>query len=314
MSNLAVRVAVSVVAVPLIVAVVMAGGLWFLGFVLLLSSLALHEYYALTVKAGFAPQKWAGMIAGAVVVATFYHAKIQMAVLETFHSHGIAVPFPTMAQAFLILSLVFVPLVLCVELFRNTPHAIANIAVTVSGVAYVSLFGGSLVGLRELYIPADFPVSQFFPVVGPNIPDDVVATVYRWGGSTVLSVFVSLWVCDSAAYFVGSAWGRHRLFPRVSPKKSWEGAAAGFLGALAVWLVARAFVLPYMTLTSAIACGVITGVFGQIGDLVESLLKRDAGVKDSSALIPGHGGVLDRFDSLLFVAPLVFVYLDFIVF
>jgi phosphatidate cytidylyltransferase len=79
-------------------------------------------------------------------------------------------------------------------------------------------------------------------------------------------------------------------------------------------MAAREFALPYLALRDAAVCGVIIGVFGQLGDLFESLLKRDAGVKDSSALIPGHGGMLDRFDSLLFVAPLLYLYLDFIVF
>jgi phosphatidate cytidylyltransferase len=130
----------------------------------------------------------------------------------------------------------------------------------------------------------------------------------------VLAVFIAVWMCDSAAYFCGRAWGKHKLFPRVSPNKSWEGAAAGFLAAVGAFMAARSLALPYMTPGTAVVCGIIVGVFGQAGDLAESLLKRDAGVKDSSALIPGHGGVLDRFDSLLFVSPLVFVYLDFIVF
>ena len=80
------------------------------------------------------------------------------------------------------------------------------------------------------------------------------------------------------------------------------------------FVAAREFALPYMTMTSAIVCGSIVGVFGQLGDMVESLLKRDAGVKDSSGLIPGHGGVMDRFDSLILVSPVIFLYLDFIVF
>jgi phosphatidate cytidylyltransferase len=130
----------------------------------------------------------------------------------------------------------------------------------------------------------------------------------------VIALFASIWLCDSAAYFAGRALGRTKLFERVSPKKTWEGAAAGFVFAIGAFLLARVLVLPYLTVTSAVVCGAIVGVFGQVGDLAESLLKRDAGVKDSSALIPGHGGVLDRFDSLLFVSPLVFLYLDFIVF
>jgi phosphatidate cytidylyltransferase len=203
---------------------------------------------------------------------------------------------------------------LTVELFRNRGSALMNLAATLFGVLYVSLSLGAVIGLRELFIPADFPVAQFFDVYGASVPADVEATVYRWGGMTVMAVFASIWICDSAAYFAGRAMGKHKLFVRVSPNKTWEGAIAGCAAGVLAFVAARALVLPYMGVAQALVCGAIVGVFGQLGDLAESLLKRDAGVKDSSALIPGHGGVLDRFDSLLFVAPLVFVYLDFIVF
>jgi len=189
-----------------------------------------------------------------------------------------------------------------------------NVAVTLFGATYLGLFLGSLVGLRELYIPEDFPVYEYFPSQGTAVPTDIAATLDRWGGYTVIALFVAIWTCDSAAYFAGRAFGRHKLFERVSPNKTWEGAIAGFIFAIGTFLLAREVVLPYLSLSGAIVCGAIVGVFGQIGDLAESLLKRDAGVKDSSSLIPGHGGVLDRFDSLLFVSPLVFLYLDFIVF
>ncbi len=130
----------------------------------------------------------------------------------------------------------------------------------------------------------------------------------------VISLFAIIWICDTAAFHVGSALGRHKLFPRVSPNKSWEGAVAGFVAALLAAAAAKYLVLEFLTLGSAVLIGAIVGIFGQIGDLVESLLKRDAGVKDSSTLIPGHGGVFDRFDSLLLVSPLVYLYVDFILF
>jgi phosphatidate cytidylyltransferase len=155
------------------------------------------------------------------------------------------------------------------------------------GIFYVSLFFGTLIGLRELFVPFDF---------------------------TIITIFATIWICDTAAYFGGKFLGKHKLFERVSPNKTWEGAIAGFLFAIAAAVVAKYTLLDYFTMQDAIVLGVIVGIFGQLGDLVESLLKRDAGIKDSSSLIPGHGGVLDRFDSLLFVSPLVYLYLDFIVF
>jgi phosphatidate cytidylyltransferase len=100
----------------------------------------------------------------------------------------------------------------------------------------------------------------------------------------------------------------------VSPNKTWEGAVAGCVGAVAAFVAGKYLALPYLGVLEAAVCGAIVGVVGQMGDLVESLFKRDAGVKDSSTLIPGHGGVLDRFDSLLLSSPLLFLFLDFIVF
>lgn len=108
--------------------------------------------------------------------------------------------------------------------------------------------------------------------------------------------------------------GRHPLFPRVSPKKTWEGAIWGFLGAVGSMSAAKLLVLTYLTWEHALVMGVLIGTLGQIGDLVESLLKRDADIKDSSTLIPGHGGVFDRFDSFIYVSPALFLYLDFVVF
>jgi phosphatidate cytidylyltransferase len=110
---------------------------------------------------------------------------------------------------------------------------------------------------------------------------------------------------------VGSAMGKHKLFPRVSPQKSWEGAAAGLVFAILSALAAKYLVLEFLPAASAIVIGAIVGTIGQLGDLTESLMKRDAGVKDSSTLIPGHGGAFDRFDSVLLVAPCVYLYLDY---
>ena len=314
MSNLATRVLVAVVGIPVILLVTMAGGFYFYGFVLLVALLAIHELYALARAKGAFPQTGVGMTLGGILVTLFAYFKFRLLVLGTLLDRGIQLPFPSMAQLLLIVCLTALPLVMAFELFRGRTGPLVNIAVTLFGACYAGLFLGSLVGLRELFIPEDFPMYAYFPLLGTAVPDEAALRLYRWGGYTVISLFAAIWVCDSAAYFAGRAFGRHRLFVRVSPNKTWEGAAAGFVAAVGVLQLARVLLLPYMSVTDALVCGMIVGVCGQIGDLAESLLKRDAGVKDSSSLIPGHGGVLDRFDSLLFVAPLVFVYLDFIVF
>jgi phosphatidate cytidylyltransferase len=314
LSNLATRILVAVIGIPLVLLLTLAGGFYFFGFVVMISGFALHEYYTLARAKGMKPQVLPGLVFGFCVNAVFFHDKLRHAVVAWLAGNGMSIPLPSMGQLFLIEFLLFVPLILFVELFRNNGPALSNIAATITGVCYVSISFGSLVGLREVFVPDDFPFHAHFGLVDATIPEDLVTQVYRWGAFTVISVFASIWTCDSVAYFAGRKFGKHRLFERVSPNKTWEGAIAGFIGAIAAFLVARALALPYMSFTAALVCGCIIGVFGQLGDLVESLLKRDADVKDSSSLIPGHGGVLDRFDSLIFVSPLIFFYLDFIVF
>ena len=116
---------------------------------------------------------------------------------------------------------------------------------------------------------------------------------------------------DSTAYYTGSAFGKHRLYPLVSPKKSIEGAVGGLVGSLGGALLARFTFFPQLTFSDAVVTALVIGVVGQAGDLFESLLKRSFGVKDSGTIIPGHGGVLDRLDSILFAAPITYYYVLF---
>lgn len=116
---------------------------------------------------------------------------------------------------------------------------------------------------------------------------------------------------DATAYYIGSAFGKHRLYPVVSPKKSIEGAIAGLFGSLVGTLLSKFIFFDQLTYFDAIITAVVIGSIGQVGDLFESLLKRSFGVKDSGTLIPGHGGVLDRLDSILFAAPVTYYYVLF---
>lgn len=116
---------------------------------------------------------------------------------------------------------------------------------------------------------------------------------------------------DSAAYYTGSAFGKHRLYPLVSPKKSIEGACGGLIGGLCGALLAKFTFFPHLSFGDAAITALVIGVVGQAGDLFESLLKRSFGVKDSGTIIPGHGGVLDRLDSILFAAPITYYYVLF---
>lgn len=120
-----------------------------------------------------------------------------------------------------------------------------------------------------------------------------------------------VWLGDTGAYYVGRTLGRHKLAPRISPKKTVEGAAGGLLGSALAALLSKKIFLPGVSVPTLLILGGILGVAGQLGDLAESALKRGVGIKDSSNLLPGHGGMLDRIDGILFAAPVLFSYATF---
>lgn len=188
--------------------------------------------------------------------------------------------------------LLYVVLISGLELFRNSGSALKNIGGSLLGIFYIGLFASAVLGIREFYPP--------------------VGDLYLRGGYLIISILAAIWICDSAAYFGGLKFGKHKLFERVSPKKSWEGAIFGFIFSIIAMIAAKIIILNFLSWITVIVFGAIVGIMGQIGDLVESLFKRDSGIKDSSALIPGHGGIFDRFDSLLFSAPVILLYLKYI--
>jgi phosphatidate cytidylyltransferase len=277
-------------------------------FVMVASLIALREFYRLAESRNVKPHKTLGLLTGCAIVLSFYHTGLQ-----SFFSEPFSLPFPSQWQLLFIVVSVATGTMCLVEMFRNAGSPLSNLGVSLLGIVYVSLFFGTLVGIRELFQPLHFPMFRYFPNAAGLADPVAVETIDGWGGYTVIMLFACIWICDTAAYFVGLGMGKHKLFERVSPGKTWEGAIAGFVAAVATAVAADWLMVEYLTTSQSVIIGAIVGIFGQWGDLVESLFKRDAGVKDSSSLIPGHGGVLDRFDSLIFVSPLVYLYLDFIV-
>lgn len=137
---------------------------------------------------------------------------------------------------------------------------------------------------------------------------------YAAGGHWMSALFLLVWSCDTAAYFGGKGLGKHQLAFAISPAKTKEGAIFGILGALLAAVLMHLLFFSTLRLTDLLVVAVLVGILGQVGDLFESLFKRSAQLKDTSTIIPGHGGVLDRFDSLLFVSPWVYFYLRWFVF
>ncbi|MFB3906547.1 MAG: phosphatidate cytidylyltransferase [Acidobacteriota bacterium] len=136
-----------------------------------------------------------------------------------------------------------------------------------------------------------------------GVPMSIAGLLQAAEARELLLILITVWMTDTAAYFAGKFWGRHKITPAISPSKSLEGYLAGFIAATATVPVYCHFLLPSWSVAFALWTGFVLGVLGTIGDLFESVLKRGAGIKDSSSLIPGHGGVLDRIDSLLFAFP-----------
>jgi phosphatidate cytidylyltransferase len=309
--SLAPRVLVALIAIPLIVWLTMLGGYYFFFLVAVISSLTLYEFYGLAEAKGAAPLKILGLIGGGIINVVFVYERLQVDIYQFVLNHfSMHLAMFSQHQLLTVVLLKLLLLTMLVELFRTKGSPLINVAATMGGVMIISLCFGTLIFLRELF-PYGFPVYKFFAI---GYADDLqLAQINRWGGFTVIALFASIWMCDTAAYFGGSMFGRHRLFESVSPKKTWEGAVFGFLFSMLTMMLAKVLVLGYLSYLHAIVLGILIGVFGQLGDLIESRFKRDAGVKDSSKLIPGHGGLYDRFDSLVYLSPIVYLYIDFVV-
>ena len=237
----------------------------------------MYEFYALAGKQGNAPQKVVGLVAGVVLfVLNFAFVSDDIEILgDARQAFGCGL-------AFLLLLL---PAMFICELYRRQGNPAADIGTTLMGVVYVAL---------------PFSVMCYIPMIGSDV----------WNPWVMLFYIFIIWCNDVFAYLVGMSVGRHRLFERLSPKKSWEGFFGGVAGAVVMGLVAARVLDGGYVAWAGLA--LVAAVSGVLGDLVESMFKRAADVKDSGALIPGHGGVLDRFDAMLLSAPFVFVYMLFV--
>jgi phosphatidate cytidylyltransferase len=206
-----------------------------------------------------------------------------------------------------------------------------NLLASVLSIAvFASCLWPGVLGLSEAILAALFLLLFLCPLLRMEMRDVVVSAVSVFfaafylgfmvsylpalravkdlGPQLVFLLAIAVWTGDSAAYYIGSRWGKHKLAPRVSPKKSWEGAIANAAGSILAMAVSKMAFFPSLRPGDVVVLGLLVSVVGQFGDAFESLIKRGAGAKDSSSLLPGHGGMLDRIDSLVFTAPVVFYY------
>ena len=279
-SDLAARLAVAVVGIPLVVAIIYTGG-WILGAVIAaIAALAANEFNGMAGATGGRPFNRLGVTAAALLV-----------LLATWGRTLEAFALPALAVVLLVTLVCF-----SLAVWRRWPdgHPASAVSATVTGMIYA---GGTLAFLILLrYLPAA----------------DGVAPTAAAGTALATLPMGATWIGDSCAYFAGRAWGKRKLIPQVSPGKTVVGGIAGLVGtvvAASLWVAVflGPDTVPGLGLVTVAVIGLPMGAAAQVGDLAASVLKREAGVKDSGRLLPGHGGAIDRFDALFFTIPLFYV-------
>lgn len=268
MNNLAKRTLTGIVFVILIVGSIVVERHLFALLFLLVTAWGLWEFYSLVERAGIFPNKFAGILTGIFLFASNAMIALNMT-----------------SRSILMVNFIFVFLIFLLELYRKLPNPFTNIAFTFFGILYVAL---------------PFSLLMYFP--NPAI----LPGVYH--KNLLLGFFFLVWINETGAYIVGTAFGRHRLFQRISPKKTWEGFLGGGLLAMITGLIISRYFTQIM-MVDWLFISMIVVVFSTYGDLFESMFKRSIHAKDSGTILPGHGGLLDRLDGVIMAAPFVFVYL-----
>ena len=284
LKNFIVRTLSGAVMLAVVLGAILASEWSFIALMAVITLGGIWEFYNFAQKAGYQPMKLLGLFGGMMIFAIAISLFVLFATKDSTNDSLFAIIFGMTIITLLLL----VPLMFICELYRKSPTPIANIGSTLMGMLYVALPLSLLI-----LIPA---------LLGNGV----------WNPWIVIFYIFIIWANDVFAYLFGITLGRHRLFERISPKKSWEGFFGGLLGAMAMGYVAS-LVLEADAMTW-IGLALVAAIAGVFGDLVESLFKRSVNLKDSGNFIPGHGGWLDRFDALIFSAPFAFVYVIFITF
>ncbi len=270
------RTIIALIFIPLLIFFILWGGVAFLGLVCAIIGVSLFEFYQGMRKKERAPFLIEGILLGLLIPVSVY-----------LWGEGILQLILTFSVFFLFLRQF---------LKFETRQAFINISLTLGGILYISLLFSYVLILR-------------------NNPSLVQASSLKGinsltGARLVLTVFFVTWMADTSAYFIGKKWGRHKLFPQFSPYKSLEGLVGAVLVSCIAMFISRLWL--GFSLVHTLILGISVGIIGQIGDFFESMLKREIKIKDFGKILPGHGGVLDRFDSLLFTIPFFYYYIKYL--
>lgn len=280
LNELSKRLLTAIVGVPIVVFAFVKGGYVLLTIVTFVSLVGLWEFFNIMEIRGYKPLKISGYISGVVIIFSAY-----------FYYNFTLVLFGV------------VLFILFVGLFeKDNKAAISGTGGTIFGVFYIAGLLSFGIKIRNLGLMLE----EHYKVLGSFLIsahiDDTTGTY------AIFFIVAVIFLSDTGAYFIGKAYGKRRVAPTISPKKSWEGVAGGIgaslMTACIMWLIAP----QKFPLLHAIILSVLLSFAGLAGDLVESRIKRDADVKDSGTIFPGHGGVMDRIDALLFGLPVAYVY------
>lgn len=273
MSNFWARTITGLSMVFLILASLYLDRFFFAAIFLVVVILGLWEFYSITKSDECKPQRWTGTILGGIIylIITGLFLFLQQNVLVI----GISLV--------LILPILFIPGIL--ELFRKYDKPVINAAVTIFGMIYVAI-----------------------PLALLNMMNDpICGTVFHRFPAYLTGYFLLTWIYDTGAYLVGKNFGKHKFFERISPKKTWEGTIGGVVVALLA-ATGYYFITEGILFIHILMLTFLIIIFGTFGDLAESLFKRSLNLKDSGNILPGHGGILDRFDTIFVSSPFVFLY------
>ena len=280
LGNLAQRFLVALVALPILLLVLYyhrPEPTWLVIFAA--SLIAMREAFAMLLPAD---DRRAALVLGAIAVVAFYW--IDPAAIATYSRlPRVAIGAVGAGSTIPLLLTILAPGLYYLFRFRDIPSVAGRYAGTVTGIVYAGYLTTYLAKLK---------------LIDP----------YQ-GGDTVLIVLIVAWVADTGGYFAGRYLGNAKLYEAVSPNKTWAGAWGGLAGSIVGVAVLKLVSAHFLTWLDVALIAIPGGILGQLGDLTESLLKRSVGVKDSGSLLPGHGGVLDRIDAVLFIAPYVYAYL-----
>ncbi len=263
-----IRILSAISGLPLLVYIVLTGGKVLLVSVMVVTLIALKEFYDIFDRTEIYPFKLTGTVTGtAIVFVSGIHGE--------------------QSYMFTLMLIIACTIVCFITMVAQKSFRIVDLAITLFGVIYISVFISVILMIYNL----------------------------KHGPDLLWLVFIIAWLGDTVAYFSGLTFGRHKLSPAISPKKSIEGSIGGLVGSTAGAVLFGLLMHRWSGINFSPAAytlvGVVGGLMSQLGDLSASIIKRFAGVKDFGNIIPGHGGILDRFDSILFTAPVVYIYIKY---